>query len=139
MKAFTFVAGLVSFGTTSAVFAAEDWLLLPNSDPNISFYVDKLSIERQGNLVRFWERLVYVQPKIKDEVSGKMVKEKKVRRLMNCNDHTQGLISGASYTENGRFISSVVFDEPLTHMSPIPPGTLADEEFRLVCQPVLNR
>lgn len=136
MKALYFFAGLLCLPNIAC--AAEEWVTIPNNDPNITFAVDKSSIERQGDVIRLWEKLVYTQPKTKDEASGKMVKEKKVHRLMNCVDHTQGVITGVSYTENGRFISSVTYDEPHA-MSPVPPGTLAAEQLRLVCAPTSSR
>ena len=123
-----------SLCVTHAAFATEAWLAIPNSDPNIMFAIDQGSIERQGDIVRFWEKLVFIQPKIVDEASGKWVKEKKVHRLMHCADATQGVISGATYAENGRFISSVSFDAPQSEMSAIPPGTLAAAELKLVCK-----
>lgn len=139
MKVLSLFAGLICVCTAPAAFAAEEWITIPNSDPNITFSFDKGSIERRGNLVRVWEKMVYTQAQIKDEASGKMVKEKKVHRLMHCADYTQGVISGATYTENGRFISSVSYDEPQTQMSPVPTGTLAAEELRLVCLLAPNR
>ena len=132
MKVHYFFAAFLCF--THSGFATEAWLTIPNSDPNIMFAIDKDSIERQGELVQFWEKLVFIQPKIVDEASGKWVKEKKVHRLMHCADRTQGVISGATYSENGRFISSVSFDAPQSEMSAIPPGTLAAAELKLVCE-----
>lgn len=139
MRVLSLIAGLVCVCTAPAVFAAEDWITIPNSDPNITFSFDKGSIERRGNLVRVWEKMVYTQAQIKDEASGKMVKEKKVHRLMHCADYTQGVIFGVTYAENGRFISSVSYDEPQAQMSPVPSGTLAAEELRLVCLLAPNR
>ena len=132
MKVHYFLAALLCI--THSALATEAWLTIPNSDPNIMFEIDKDSIERQGELVQFWEKLVFIQPKIVDEASGKWVKEKKVHRLMHCADRTQGVISGATYSENGRFISSVSFDAPQSEMSAIPPGTLAAAELELVCK-----
>ena len=132
MKAHYFFAALLCI--THSALATEAWLTIPNSDPNIMFEIDKDSIERQGELVQFWEKLVFIQPKIVDEASGKWVKEKKVHRLMHCADRTQGVISGATYSENGRFISSVSFDAPQSEMSAIPPRTLAAAELKLVCE-----
>jgi hypothetical protein len=133
MKVLSLLVGLACVCTTTAACAAEEWITIPNSDPNITFSFDKASIARRGNLVRVWEKMVYTQPQIKDEASGKMIKEKKVHRLMNCDDYTQGVIYGATYTENGRFISSVSYDEPQAQMSAVPFGTLAAEELRIVC------
>jgi len=137
MKALYFLTGLLC--SSSIACAAEEWATIPNNDPNITFSVDKSSIERQGDVIKLWEKLVYTQPKTKDEASGKMVKEKKVHRLMNCADYTQGVITGVSYAENGRFISSVTYDEPQAQMTPVPPGTLAAEQLRLVCTPTSSR
>ena len=132
MKVHYFLAALLCI--THSALATEAWLTIPNSDSNIMFAIDQGSIERQGEIVRFWEKLVYIQPKVVDEASGKWVKEKKVHRLMHCAERTQGVISGATYTENGRFISSVSFDAPQSEMSAIPPGTLAAAELELVCK-----
>jgi hypothetical protein len=116
-----------------AAFAAEDWLTLPASAPDITFTIDKASIERHGNIVKFWEKITFDKPKVKDEASGVMIKEKKVHRIMDCADHSQGVISGATLGENGRFITAVEFSEDQISMSAIPPGTLAAEELDLVC------
>ena len=132
MKVHYFLTALLCI--THSALATEAWLTIPNSDSNIMFAIDQGSIERQGEIVRFWEKLVYIQPKVVDEASGKWVKEKKVHRLMHCAERTQGVISGATYTENGRFISSVSFDAPQSEMSAIPPGTLAAAELELVCK-----
>ena len=116
-----------------AAFAVEDWLTLPASAPDITFTIDKASIERHGNIVKFWEKITFDKPKVKDEASGVMIKEKKVHRIMDCADHSQGVISGATLGENGRFIAAVEFSKAQINMSAIPPGTLAAEELGLVC------
>ena len=133
MKAACVFIGLINLFAANAVSAQEAWVVLPNQDPNITFAIDKRSVVRRGELVSVWERLVYTQAQQKDEASGKPIKEKKVHRLMHCADATQGVISGATYTENGRFISSVTYDPGQVEMMPIPPGTLAAEELQLLC------
>lgn len=132
MKTVVFFAGLISLFAANAR-AQEAWVVIPNLDPNITFAIDKNSVVRRGDLVSAWEKLVYTQARQKDEASGKPIKEKKVHRLMHCTDATQGVISGATYTENGRFISSVTYDAGQIEMTPIPPGTLAAEELQLLC------
>jgi regulator of extracellular matrix RemA (YlzA/DUF370 family) len=52
---------------------------------------------------------------------------------MNCADKTQGLISGITYGENGRFITSISLDDTQIRLSAIPPNTVAAAEFALVC------
>lgn len=132
------IKALLIFGIAWALnapsaFAEEDWISLPTSAPDVTFTIDQASIERQGNIVKFWEKITFEKPDVKDEASGMMIKEKKVNRIMDCTGHTQGVISGATYGENGRFITSVEFSAAQIRMNAIPPGTLADEEFNLVC------
>ena len=132
IKAFLFFGIAWALNAPSA-FAEEDWIRLPTSAPDITFTIDKASVERQGNIVKFWEKITFEKPDVKDEASAMMIKEKKVNRIMDCAGHTQGVISGATFGENGRFITSVEFSAAQIRMNAIPPGTLADEEFNLVC------
>lgn len=133
MPATAFIVSLLCLAASYSASATEAWVEIPNNDPAITFWLDKNSVKWRGEWVSVWEKIVYEQPKIKDEASGKLVKEKKVHRLMHCTDHTQGVLFGATYAENGRFISSVSYDEKQIQMSPIPTGTLAAEQLRLVC------
>lgn len=114
--------------------AAEDWLVIPTGHPNITFAIDKGSVERGGNRVRFWEKLTYAKPEFLDEVSGYLVKEKKMHRIMHCTDKTQGLLHGITYGEQGRFITSMSVDEAKIMMNEIPPNTVAEWEHMQVCQ-----
>lgn len=68
-----------------------------------------------------------------DDASGKLIKEKKVRRSMNCVEKTQGLIHGITYGEHGRFITSISLDEDKATLSAIPPETVAALELAMVC------
>ena len=114
--------------------ASENWLVIPTGTPNIAFSIDRNSLERNGNLVKFQEKLTYAKPDIRDEVSGQLIAEKKIHRIMNCAEKTQGLIHGATFGEHGRFITSVSVDEAKIAMSNIPPNTLAASELALVCE-----
>lgn len=113
--------------------AAEDWLPITSSSPNIAFFVDKSSIERKGEWVQFSERMVYEKPAVKDEGSGTMIKEKRVQRLMHCRDRVQMVAYGALYGENGSFITSTSFDEGHREKVEIPPDTIAEAEFNMLC------
>jgi hypothetical protein len=114
--------------------AAEDWLVIPTGSPNITFAIDKGSLERNGNRVKFWEKLTYTKPEFIDEASGLLVKEKRVHRIMHCTNKTQGLLHGITYGEQGRFITSMSVDESKLSMSAIPPNTVAEREHALVCE-----
>lgn len=115
------------------VAASEDWLAIPATTPNLGFSIDKNSLERNGNLVKFREKLTYVKPDIRDEVSGHLIAEKKMYRVMNCAEKTQGLIHGSTYGEHGRFITSISVDEANIVLNDIPPNTIAASEFALLC------
>lgn len=113
--------------------AAEDWLVIPTAQPNITFSIDRNSLERNGNIVKFREKLMYAKPEIRDEISGHLIAEKRMHRVMNCAEKTTGLIHGAMYNEKGRFITSTSIDEEKMVMAEIPPNTTASGEFSIVC------
>jgi hypothetical protein len=127
------VLGAVAALSGVAATADEDWISLPTSAPSITFSIDKASVVRQGKRVTFWENITFEKSEVKDDASGSTIKEKKVKRIMDCEDHSQGVISGATFGENGRFITSVEFSAAQIRMTAIPAGTLAAQELDLVC------
>ena len=64
--------------------AAEQWVPLEAHSGNLAFAVDISSIQRKGDTVTFRERLVFAAPDQRDAVSGKLIKEKQVLRVMHC-------------------------------------------------------
>ncbi|MEO5862442.1 MAG: surface-adhesin E family protein, partial [Burkholderiales bacterium] len=86
--------------TTAPVYSQE-WTQLPTSNPNVRFVIDLGSIEREGDLALFRERLSYDKPDILDETSGMLIREKLVHRAMNCNNKTQGMLSGSMRSDSG--------------------------------------
>ena len=113
--------------------AAEDWFPIPSTSSNISFFLDKSRIERNGDWVQFSERMVFEKPEVRDEGSGTLIKEKRVQRLMHCGERIQVVVQGAIYGENGSFITSTSFDEGHRQKVEIPPDTIAEAEFNLLC------
>ena len=114
--------------------AAEEWVAISTNASNVIFSVDKGDLKKNGDLVEFWEKLEYKQPEIVDLASGRKIKEKKVHRLINCKERTQGYSYGITYAEDGRFITSISLEPSQIKMDTIPPGTIAEEELGLVCQ-----
>lgn len=127
------LAALLALASLSPAHAEEEWLTIPTASDNITFSIDKVHLKRSGKVVKFWEKIVYAQPEARDETSGKMIKEKKMHRIMNCAKRTQGLIHGATYGEQGDFITSLSLDENKTTMTAIPHNTVAETEFEIVC------
>ena len=117
------------------LFAA-DWVSFRANDPNVTFYVDRASVKVSGPTVSFWETMMFDKPNRKDEVSGRLIKEKRVYRVMNCRSRTQGYRYGAIYGENGKLIESVLVDETKVEMAPIVEGSVAEGEHRMVCETV---
>lgn len=116
-----------------AVADTEQWRVLPTNAPNVVYAIDLDSLERQGDVVRFRERLTYVVPDQTDPASGRLIKEKHMRRVMQCAQRTQGLLSGALYSDDHRMIEHVSFNPDSLTMSAIPAGSLAELELKLVC------
>lgn len=109
------------------------WVTIPTNDPNVVFQIDEKSISKNGDLLKFVEKLTYLKPDQADSVSGKIIYEKKVIRLINCAQKTQGVLQGTLYGENSSLIESVTFAESKVNMQAIPMGTLAEAERELVC------
>lgn len=133
------LAVLLAFTAFSPVHAEEEWLNVPTASDNIIFSIDKVHLKRSGKVVKFWERIVYTQPTTKDETSGKMIKEKKMHRIMNCEKRTQGLLHGVTYGEQGDFITSLSLDEDKASMTAIPDKTVAATEFEIVCANISSK
>lgn len=109
------------------------WVTIPTNDPNVLFEIDEKNISKLGEVRKFAEKLTYLKPDQVDVVSGKIIYEKKVIRLINCEQKTQGVLQGALYGENSSLIESVVFTESKVNMQPIPMGTVAEAEREMVC------
>lgn len=117
---------------------AEEWTPIETSMPNIQFAIDFGSIERDEDIVTFKERLIYEKAEKIDPASGMSIKEKLVRRVMDCGNRTQGMLSGTMRNDAGVMIEMVTFDRNQMVMAPIPPGTLAEYELELVCNKAKN-
>ena len=125
---------LVTFLLLAAQYAyPQEWTPVRTSNPNVLFAVDLGSIERDGDLAMFRERLSYEKPDTVDEASGMLIREKLVHRVMDCKNKTQGMLSGSMRSDSGSLIERVTFDRNQMVMAPIPAGSLANKELELVC------
>jgi hypothetical protein len=117
---------------------AQEWTPIRNSNPNVLFAIDLGSIEREGDLAMFNERLSYQKPDTVDEASGMLIREKLVHRVMDCRNKTQGMLAGSMRSDSGSLIEQVTFDRNQLVMAPIPGGSLAEKELDMVCNPALK-
>lgn len=118
--------------------AAEDWLPLPVVSGNVSLALDKNSLAIEGSQAMFWERAQFERAEEKDEVSGRMITSKRVYRVMNCANRTQGVLRGSLFGENGKLIESIILLPEKVQMEAIPAGSVAEYEFNLVCGDLLK-
>ena len=72
-KLIVFLGVLICAGASCAVYAAEEWVTIPVSASDVTFSIDKGSIKRKKNTVRFWEKITYSQPQVTDHASGKLI------------------------------------------------------------------
>lgn len=121
-----FFAGVCAF--------AQDWTIIKTPGANIQFAVDLSSLQSEEGVVNFKERLVYEKADKIDPTSGVAIKEKLVHRVMDCDNRTQGMLSGSMRNEAGGLIEMITYDRSQLVMAPIPPGTLAEYELELVCK-----
>lgn len=117
----------------SATLAIEDWLVLNPHEKNVFIAIDPGSVVKQGGKVIFWERVEFERPEEKDEVSGRMIKYKRVQRIMDCAAKTQGVLRGSTFGENNKLIEAIILDAEKVPMNPVPPGTVAHQQFEIVC------
>jgi hypothetical protein len=127
------ISAVVALTAATAAQGAADWVTIKANDQNVTFYVDRASVKTEGALVTFWESMVFAKPSRKDDVSGKLIKEKRVYRVMHCINRTQGFRYGATYGENGKLIEALTVDEAHVEMAPVASGSVADGELNLVC------
>jgi hypothetical protein len=132
-----FVASFVSLlAVATAAVAAERWVKISTTATNVEFMVDMAGIERDGNVVKFREKLTFLQPEKLDPYSGKMIKDKKVVRLINCQNRTQGVKSGGVFDPKGKLIEWVMVEDNQIEWFAVPAGTVAERELKLVCNAV---
>jgi hypothetical protein len=115
------------------VALAERWVKIPTTAANVEFAIEMDEIERTGNVVKFREKLIFLQPEKLDPYSGKQIKEKKVVRLINCQNRTQGVKSGGVFDPKGKLIEWVMVEDNQIEWFAVPPNTVAEREMKLVC------
>lgn len=113
-------------------------MTIATNDPNINFEIDETSIVKRGTTVKFYEKITYVKPAEIDSASGKTIYEKKVYRIVDCANKTQGVLKGTLYGENQSLIESVTFNESKVGMQAVPAGTVAEAELNFVCRTAGN-
>lgn len=119
--------------SSTPLAAAEHWVTVAAASDNIRFAIDRDSIERDGQRVRFLERMIYLRPEVRDEASARRIKEKRVGRLMDCDKRTQAVLFGSTHADDGSFITSTTFERPEGTMTDIPSGSVAEAELNFVC------
>ena len=124
---------LMVFLFLSAVAYGEDWKVIPTNAPDIVFSIDLSSVERQGNLVSFREKLRFDNVERIDPVSGKGIREKRSHRIMDCKDRSQGLLAGSMFDDEGHLIEMVNIEQDQVEMTSIPARTIAEQELAIVC------
>jgi hypothetical protein len=117
----------------AGVVEAESWLAMPTADDNVLFAVDEASLVRDGDTVKFFERLVYVEPRQRDPASGSLIKEKRMGRVMNCVTKTHGHDFGSLIGVDGRRIETVHIGAAEIRITAVPAGTLAERELAWAC------
>ncbi len=113
--------------------AAEDWHVFTLGQGNVSLAMDKSSLVIDGKKVSFWERVEFARPDQIDEVSGRLIKSKRIQRVMHCEARTQGVLRGSLFGENNKLIEAIIIDVDKVEMQPIAAGTVAEQQWAMVC------
>ncbi len=130
---------LCSAAWSKASFSAEDWHVFTLNQSNLSLAIDKSSIVVEGKTVRFWERVEFARPDQIDEVSGRLIKSKRIHRIMHCEARTQGVLRGSLFGENNKLIEAIMVEVDKVDMKAITPGTVAEQEWAMACAQLQQR
>lgn len=116
---------LVLFGAAGAGLAQQpaprDWVRV-NGDERVTAYVDRSSIRRNGDLVRFDGRIVYVEP---DEEG---VKELLHSGEISCSRRDYRIIGFDALDASGTVIATHVSDDPPTPINDDSPNAALHAE-----------
>ncbi|MEY4729599.1 MAG: hypothetical protein RL020_757 [Pseudomonadota bacterium] len=123
---------------SSTLLAAEDWLVLNPQEKNVFIAIDQSSVVQNSGKVIFWERVEFERPEEKDEVSGRMIKYKRVQRVMDCAAKTQGVLRGSTFGENNKLIEAIILDAEKIEMRPIMEGSVGQLQFDMMCKQSKN-
>lgn len=104
-----------------------DWVELAKThDGNVLSY-DKKSVRKvDGNIYRLWERIIYSDKNVKENVKTTVF-----IREINCQDRQHRIISIIDYDVNGEKVFGGADDQ--TDWSVIPPDTPIDDLRKTVC------
>jgi regulator of extracellular matrix RemA (YlzA/DUF370 family) len=124
---------ILALGWSQICVATEEWKALTSGQNNLSLAIDISRVVVEGKKVTFWERVEFIKPDQVDEVSGRLIKFKRIQRVMDCETRMQGVLRGSLFGENNKLIEAIINDSDKVQMSAIPPGTVAEQELALVC------
>jgi hypothetical protein len=118
---------------SSLAKAEADWQVLNPRAGNTLISMDKNSVVLEAANVTFWEKVEFAQAEEKDDVSGRMIKFKRVQRLMDCTEKTQGVLRGSTFGENNKLIEAIILEPANVVMTPIQSGSVAELQWKLAC------
>ena len=126
MKLFTMGLALAIFGAATAAGAqqpaARQWVRV-NGDERVTAYVDRGSIRREGDLIRFDGRIVYVEP---DEEG---VKELQHSGEISCARRDYRIIGFQALNALGTVIATHVSEYPAEAINDGSPNAALHAEF----------
>ena len=119
----------LAFAVCHPVFAA-DWVIF-HAAPDASLYTDPATIEKEGNNATMWVLIDYKQPQ--PDKTGKQVLSDKLHYQYHCKDKTLSIIATTAYT--GPMASGDIVNEnpDAPQVTPIDPGTLAEDMWKQAC------
>lgn len=106
--------------------AGERWLPA-GRNRDASFHVDRLTLERRGNLVSVWTRATYERPRPTGETYTMS------HLQMDCAARTSDLISLTDYRPDGNAVRTIMLEPSERRPAPIGPGSIAATMFAVVC------
>ena len=116
------IAGAAGAASGQPANAQREWVRV-NGDERVTAYVDRQSIRRTGDLVRFDGRIVYVEP----DQQG--VKELLHSGEISCSRRDYRIIGFDAIDASGRVIESHVSDDPASAINDSSPNATLHSEY----------
>jgi len=103
-----------------------EWVLVSQND-SADFYIDPETIRKDGNLVKVWEVQNLTQPSIRGALS------RRARSEYDCKQERRKTLSISAHSEPMAGGTTILDSTPDSGWREIPPGTVAQTIFQIVC------
>lgn len=124
-------AGLLLAFVTFGTHAAE-WTKA-YEDAGVTIMVDRLSIQKSGDIFTVWQRVQYKGTRSNPKIAGKKINYSVSRESFRCTDRTSATLNLVIYDATGTVLQSGTSSVPA--FAAVVPDTLGEAMLNVFCHP----